>query len=714
MSKIFLSISIFIIFLFNQIIKLNANDDTYINSKNIIYNEKENIVELSENSKINFNDTNILIDKGIIDYNKNEFEVFGNFYLYEGLNILSGKNLKGNTSLNIFTANNVSFLYNDDLKIDADNLSRESNLVYFYNNFLTPCELDGYFNCPTWSLRIDKTEYNVERDKFNHYDTFLQIADKKVFYLPYFSHYGQKAPRQKGFLTPTIEFTLGGSQNIKTPYYIPINGSSDITLTPTFFFDKNLEFLENYNLDTYYEKKSSGGETTLDVSNSKTYRSDYINSSLKINTKQVLNKNKIFSASGVFTNSISTTRSNNSEPITFDDLYVQFENYNFFQNDDYLKSEISTIKAFDATNINLIPISPKIKYHNKLQIKENLILNDINFTILKRAESNNNAASEGLRIDVSNEIIKNNFFNNLLVFNKVTLLNSYSDYRYYNDPNLNSDSYKSNLIYSSDFFYNLTNHISPRLKFVLPLELKNTNKTVNEDSRSLTSNYYNSFSDNRIFGNDLSDNSPRMVYGIENDFNIIDNKISIFLNQTYDFNKDNNYTNRLNQKSNFSDYNLLAKTEYKDVSFQLDARIDQKNISKKEMNYKFSLNEPLELGILYNETKSDSFKDLSGDSKSIEFSIGKKISDSFKVKYNSNIDLKNDYSPFKSTLSLIFEDECSNLEISYSNSRFNDNFNTQPSETISFRLYMDYLGFFGYQQSTDLLFEEAGTFDYGL
>ena len=714
MSKVFLSISILIIFLFNQIIKLNANDDTYINSKNIIYNEKENIVELSENSKINFNTTNLLIDKGIIDYNKNEFEVFGNFYLYEGLNILSGKNLKGNTSLNIFTANNISFLYNDNLKIDADNLSRESNLVYFYNNFLTPCELDGYFDCPTWSLRIDKTEYNVERDKFNHYNTFLQIADKKVFYLPYFSHYGQKAPRQKGFLTPTIEFTLGGSQNIKTPYYIPINRSSDITLTPTFFFDKNFEFLENYNLNADYEKKTSGGETTINVSNSKTYRSEYINSSLKIKTKQVLNKNKIFSASGIFTNSISTTRSNNSEPITFDDLYVQFENYNFFHNDDYLKSEISSIKTFDATNINLIPISPKIKYHNKLQIKDDLILNDLNFTILKRAESNNNAASEGLRIDVSNEIIKNNFFNNFAIFNKVTLSNSYSDYRYYNDPNLNSDSYKSSLIYSSNFFYNLTNQISPRLKFVLPLELKNTNKTVNEDSRSLTSNYYNSFSDNRIFGNDLSDNSPRMVYGIENNFNIIDNKISIFLNQTYDFNKGNNYINRLNQKSNFSDYNLLAKTKYKDVSFQLDARIDQKNISKKEMNYKFSLIEPLELDILYNETKADSFKDLSGNSKSIEFSMGKKISDNFKVKYNSNIDLQNDYSPFKSTLSLIFEDECSNLEISYSNSRFNDNFNTQPSETISFQLYMDYLGFFGYQQSTDLLFKEAGTFDYGL
>ena len=199
MNKIFILIFIFLIFLFNQVIRLNANDDTYINSSNITYNEKENIVELSENSKINFKNTNILIDKGIIDYNKNEFEVFGNFYLYEELTILSGQNLKGDTSLNTFTANNVSYIYNDDLKVDSDNLERENNIIYFYNNFLTPCELDGFFNCPTWSLRIDKTEYDIKEDKFTHFDTFLQIADYKVFYLPYFTHYGAKAPRKKGF-----------------------------------------------------------------------------------------------------------------------------------------------------------------------------------------------------------------------------------------------------------------------------------------------------------------------------------------------------------------------------------------------------------------------------------------------------------------------------------------------------------------------------------
>ena len=195
MNKNFITIFI-LIFLFNLVVKLNANDDTYINSSNIIYNEKNNTIELAENSKINLNNTNILIDRGIIDYNNNNFEVFGNFYLYEGLTILSGKNLKGITNLNNFSASDVSYIYNNDLKIDARAVERQNNNLFFYDNFLTPCELEGFFNCPTWSLRIDKSIYIIEEDKFNHFDTFLQIADYKVFYLPYFSHYGVKAPRK--------------------------------------------------------------------------------------------------------------------------------------------------------------------------------------------------------------------------------------------------------------------------------------------------------------------------------------------------------------------------------------------------------------------------------------------------------------------------------------------------------------------------------------
>ena len=63
MNKILIFCFIFI-FIIRQIIVLNANDDTYINTSNIIYDEEKNIVELAEDSKINIQDTNILL----IDY----------------------------------------------------------------------------------------------------------------------------------------------------------------------------------------------------------------------------------------------------------------------------------------------------------------------------------------------------------------------------------------------------------------------------------------------------------------------------------------------------------------------------------------------------------------------------------------------------------------------------------------------------------------------
>ena len=132
----YIIIFLVLIFSLKQILILNANN-TYINTTNIIYDEERNIVELAENSKININNTNILVDRGIIDYNNDLIEVYGNFYLYQELNILSGKDLTGNTSLSHFTAKDVNQIYNNDLKIASDEAKREDGIIHFYYNFLT-------------------------------------------------------------------------------------------------------------------------------------------------------------------------------------------------------------------------------------------------------------------------------------------------------------------------------------------------------------------------------------------------------------------------------------------------------------------------------------------------------------------------------------------------------------------------------------------------
>ena len=499
MNKRLIIFFLFLIFSFNKIINLKANDDTYINSSNIIYNEKENIVELADNSKINFKNTNILIDKGIIDYNQDKFEVFGNFYLYEELTILSGQNLKGNTSLEIFSANNVSYIYNDDLKIDSDKLNREENLVYFYNNFLTPCELNGYFNCPTWSLRIDKTEYDIKKDKFTHFDTFLQIADYKIFYLPYFSHYGAKAPRKKGFLTPTLQFTVGGDQGVIIPYYFPINPSTDILFKPKISLNENFEILEKYQLNTLIENKRSGGITTISVDNIKNVGDININNSIRIDTKQVISKNNVISASGLFTNSISTTRSINEEPTTFEDLFLRSENYDILKNNDYFKIELSSVESFESTDLDAIPISPSLNYYNNIHFKNYSLINLFDFTILKRNESAVNIPSESFKLKINSELINNYFNNNLSIYNKLILNNSINDYYFNKSESLNHESNKSNISLSSDIHVYNSALLAPRLKIIYPIQLINSNKDINEDSESITFNYQNSYSGTLFF-----------------------------------------------------------------------------------------------------------------------------------------------------------------------------------------------------------------------
>ena len=714
MNKIFISLFIFIFILFSQILKLVANDDTYINSSNITYNEKENVVELAENSKINFKNTNILIDKGIIDYDKNEFEVFGNFYLYEELTILSGQDLKGNTSLDIFSANNVNYIYNDDLKIDSDNLNRENNLLYFYNNFLTPCELEGYFNCPTWSLRIDKTEYNIEEDKFTHFDTFLQIADYKVFYLPYFSHYGAKAPRKKGFLTPTIQFIIGGNQGIVTPYYLPISQNTDILFKPTIALNQNFDFSEIFQLNTIIENRGSGGDTSISINNLKNENSDYINTSLKINTKQVVNKNMIFSASGLFTNSISTTRSNNEEPLTFEDIYLRFENFNVISENDFLKTEISSVESFEAVNLSSIPIVPSLKYTNFVNYKDYSIINDLDFAILKRNESAIESPSESFIIKLSNEIFDYQTYKNIIFQNKLSIDNSYNEYYFNNDQSLNHQSFKSTAIISSDLQFSKMGITNPKIKFIIPMQIENNNKSINEDSKSITFNYQNQFSDNRFFGSDLFDSSPRIVYGIENYYNTKNTEISFNINQSLDANLNNNYANLVNQNSRLSDYSIESKLKINEILFKIDTRLDSDNLSKKEMNYELNYNKFLNTSVIYNETQSEAYKNLSADTQSLIMNISKKINDNVNINFKTNLDVKNNYDPYKSTVQLSLFDDCSQLNIGYSNTRFNDDFNTQPEETISLTFTMDYLGFFGYEQSTDLFFKEPGNVNYGL
>jgi LPS-assembly protein len=712
MSRL-LALVISIVFI-KQIIFANTQDNTYINSNNITYDEKNNIVTLSKNSKINISDTNILVDRGVIDYNSDRLEVFGNFYLYQELNMLSGKNLIGNTNLTKFEAKDVSYIYNDDLKIDSESFKRSNDDIVLINNFLTPCELEGFFNCPTWSLRIDKTHYKVSSDKFIHFDTFFQIADYKIFYLPYFTHYGSKAPRQKGFLTPSLEFTIGGNSGIKTPYYLPFRRNTDMTITPTFTLTQNFKVLESYKLNTIINNLSKGGNTNVSIDTIKNTNNNDINNTFQINTRQIINKNMLFSANGLFTNSISTTRSTNEKPVTFEDIFIKLENYNAFNTNDYLKTEIKSVESFGTEDVNKIPLIPNIYYYSQAKILDKAFLSThVNYTNLFRNQSSTEIPSENKFINIDNYLNYHHSSLNINSYNSLNSLMSLRDYSFNNDENLDRQEKSNEIILSSDNYYNLNKNITPRIKFIYPLKISFSDQIIDEDSNAISFNYTNQFSDKRYYGYDIIDNTSRIVYGLENKLEVFNSQINFNINQAYDFNNKSNFANKINQKSNYSDYSLELSTINENINFRSDLRLDVDTLIKKEINYNFDIKKPINLNITYNETNQEAYNDLSEDNKDFEVTYIQEINDNVNLSFTSNMDLKNDFSPYRSELLISLFDECSKLNIGYLNTRYNDSYNTTPTETISLTYSMDYLGFFGYEQSTDLFFEEAGNFNYG-
>ena len=90
------------------------------------------------------------------------------------------------------------------------------------------------------------------------------------------------------------------------------------------------------------------------------------------------------------------------------------------------------------------------------------------------------------------------------------------------------------------------------------------------------------------------------------------------------------------------------------------------------------------------------------------------MNNNLSLSYQTNIDLKNNFSSYYDKLTFEAFDDCSALVIEYKNKRYNDNYNTSPEEIISINFKMDYLGFFGYEQKTDLFFQEPGSVNYNV
>ncbi|UPG74134.1 LPS assembly protein LptD [Roseomonas gilardii subsp. gilardii] len=86
---------------------------------------------------------------------------------------------------------------------------------------------------PLWQIQSRLATRDEEAQRIRFRDAQVRLDGWPVFYSPYLSMPDPSAPRSSGFLSPSFGQTsyLGGF--VELPYYWAIDGSSDLTLTPT-------------------------------------------------------------------------------------------------------------------------------------------------------------------------------------------------------------------------------------------------------------------------------------------------------------------------------------------------------------------------------------------------------------------------------------------------------------------------------------------------
>ena len=678
------------------------SEDVYINSKNIFHDKELNLIYLGNDSLINYNDTSIKANSGKIDINNKKINIDGNFYLNYSGDIMKGNFLKADLNFNEGSAKNVNYIFNKNLKIRAESLQKMKNEIIFNNNFVTSCKIDGYFNCPTWSLKVKKTVYHIEEDYFKHFSTFVQIADKKFFYLPYFSHYGSKAPRKKGFLTPLPQFvnsTYGG--NIKLPYYIPINLNSDVKITPRFYYEQG--FIKYFENEIQYKKKISEGELEI-----------FLNSFYDRRLVGQINKGYTFGTVGDFnlskknnininlnyTSNISKYKSSSDNKST--SLYsdITLNNFNIINDNDILVTRISGSKALDADSNTTNPYElPSIRYINYINLKNNITLNnDFRLDLISRNASADYLPMRIFRTNILSKLQKNYLLQKKYnLMNKLALNNSsLSVEEGSQETNIISGNSNQTAIYISSELNRVINFenkykLKPRAKIILS-KVSNIKKlNVNDNSQSLSLNFNNIFQENKYFGSDKKEEGSKLVLALEQKVNL-KNKIDLEMNygRIYNFDKNQNLMTDIKQDSRLSDHLTELSINFTNNTIKYNSRHDKKNFDLKEDSLSYVLNEgknSMELN--KNLTSSESFTN-SNSSHFLTAKYARKINSNSSFKYKTEINLENKYEVYTQEYELEFKDDCSKIVLNYSVDKYNDGNLLRPNKTFNIEYHLDF------------------------
>jgi LPS-assembly protein len=135
------------------------------------------------------------------------------------------------------TIENLRVLLSGNARIAAAGGRRtDGNTMEMARGVYSPCKVckDNPEKPPLWQLKADRVIHNKAEQSVDYYDASLEMFGVPVLYTPYMTHPDPTVKRKTGLLTPSFGTTINTGAFLRTPYFINLGPSADITLDPIF------------------------------------------------------------------------------------------------------------------------------------------------------------------------------------------------------------------------------------------------------------------------------------------------------------------------------------------------------------------------------------------------------------------------------------------------------------------------------------------------
>ena len=156
----------------------------------------------------------------------------------------------------------------------------------FYKTYASTCNICEQDRTPLWEIRAERIEHDENLKQIYFYRSQFRFLGVPVLYSPLLRLPDPSLKRAKGFLVPDIKYSKSSNIKIKMPYFLPLNKSSDVLLTPEINFNNSMD------LGVKYRKLYKSSDLNVEGFVVTSDASKKTNGYLFANFDSKLNKNK--------------------------------------------------------------------------------------------------------------------------------------------------------------------------------------------------------------------------------------------------------------------------------------------------------------------------------------------------------------------------------------------------------------------------------------